>query len=66
MKSRPANSPKLTNSICYAAAHDAGNRSARKAGRSVWSEEDFDAATGEYLRLRLLMGVPPEMLGLEQ
>ncbi len=41
----------LTRDIVYAAAFDAGNRSMRKAGRIVWSEEDFDAAAEAFARL---------------
>ncbi len=37
--------------IVHAAAWDAGNRSARKAGRSVWTEEDYNAAVDEFHRL---------------
>ncbi len=30
--------------IAHAAGRDAGNRSARRAGRTRWSEDDFNAA----------------------
>lgn len=41
----------LNRKLIYAAARDAGNRSMRKAGRSVWSADDFDAAASEFARL---------------
>lgn len=41
----------LNRKVIYAAARDAGNRSMRKAGRSVWSEADFNAAADEFARL---------------
>lgn len=34
----------MTKQIAYAIGRDAGNRSARRAGRKVWNEDDFDAA----------------------
>ena len=37
--------------LARAAATDAGNRSMRKAGRKVWSQDDADAAADEYNRL---------------
>ena len=41
----------ITEPIARAAAQDAGNRSMRKAGRTQWNEEDFNAAAQEYERL---------------
>ncbi len=43
--------------IARAAGLDAGNRSARGAGRGVWAQEDYTAAVAEYLRL-----MPPAAL----
>ncbi len=34
-----------TYKIAHAAGRDAGNRSARRAGRTRWSEDDFNAAS---------------------
>lgn len=34
-----------------AAGWDAGNRSARAAGRDRWDGEDYDAAAAEYWRI---------------
>jgi hypothetical protein len=45
----------LTRDIAYAAAFDAGNRSMRKAGRIVWSEEDF-RRRGRRIRAALAGG----------
>ena len=33
----------LTPDLIYVAGHDAGNRSMRKAGRTAWNEDDWDA-----------------------
>lgn len=41
----------LTRQIAWAAATDAGNRSMRKAGRTSWTEEDFNTAAKEFDRL---------------
>ena len=41
----------LTQDIIYAAGHDAGNRSMRKAGRTAWSEDDLSACVREERRL---------------
>ena len=43
--------PVLTRGLAYAAATDAGNRSMRKAGRSAWNEDDYNAAVTEFTRL---------------
>lgn len=48
----------LTKELIFAAATDAGNRSMRRGGRTVWSEDDFDAACAEAERLRELQGRP--------
>ena len=42
---------KLTATIAYATAQDAGTRSMRAAGRQKWNEDDFNAATAELARL---------------
>lgn len=42
----------LTVDMIRMASMDAGNRSMRKAGRSAWNDDDFDAATAEWERLR--------------
>ena len=41
----------LTRKLAWAAATDAGNRSMRHAGRTVWDEEDFNVAAAEFDRL---------------
>lgn len=41
----------LTQDLARAAATDAGNRSMRKAGRTKWDADDFNAAAQEYDRL---------------
>lgn len=41
----------LCRELAWSAATDAGNRNARKHGRAVWNEEDFDAAGAEFERL---------------
>ena len=41
----------LTQAMCFAAGRDAGNRSMRKAGRTVWAQADYNAACAEYKRL---------------
>ena len=41
----------LTRAMAWAAATDAGDRSARKAGRKVWGNADYRAACLEFLRL---------------
>jgi hypothetical protein len=35
----------MTNALARAIGMDAGNASMRKAGRSVWNEDDFNAAS---------------------
>ncbi len=42
---------KLTRSICYAAASDAGNASMRRGNRVKWNLTDYNAAIKEYNRL---------------
>lgn len=44
----------MTHELAMSAAKDAGNRSMRAAGRSIWSQADADAAYREYDRL-----IPP-------
>lgn len=41
----------LTRDLARAAARDAGNRNMRAAGRTMWSEADWNAACNEYERL---------------
>ncbi len=41
----------LTAKIVNAAAMDAGNRSMRKSGRTVWDDSDYAAAVREFERL---------------
>ncbi len=40
-----------TYKLLMAAARDAGNRHMKAAGRTVWSQEDFDFAAAEFARL---------------
>ncbi len=37
--------------LAHAAATDAGNASMRKAGRTCWNEQDYNAAVAELERL---------------
>lgn len=48
--------PALTLPLCYAAGRDAGNRSMRKAGRTAWNEDDYNAAAEVFARLALHLG----------
>jgi hypothetical protein len=48
---------KMTRSIAYAIGLDAGNASMRAAGRTVWSEDDFNAASAATARALELVGV---------
>jgi hypothetical protein len=41
----------LTHRIAMAAAQDAGDRSMRKAGRTVWAVKDYRAACDEFERI---------------
>lgn len=41
----------LTPALARAAGTDAGNRSMRAAGRTVWNEQDLEAAVRETNRL---------------
>lgn len=41
----------LTRQMAYDAGRDAGNRSMRHAGRSAWSEADWNVAAEEHERL---------------
>lgn len=43
--------PTLTYKLAMAAAQDAGDRSMRAAGRTVWSELDYAAAVRMFTRL---------------
>ena len=42
---------RFTREMAYAAGRDAGNRSMRKAGRTAWSKDDYNAAAAECARL---------------
>lgn len=41
----------ITQSLAYAAGKDEGNRSMRKAGRTAWNRDDYNAAVREFNRL---------------
>ena len=41
----------ITKAIAYAAGRDAGNRSMKAAGRTVWSEDDWNAAAQVTVQL---------------
>jgi hypothetical protein len=41
----------LTKQLAYAAAHDAGNRHMRAAGRTVWAVNDYNVACATFDRL---------------
>ena len=41
----------VTPGLAWAAGRDAGNRSMRAAGRTVWNADDYDAAQETYERL---------------
>jgi hypothetical protein len=43
--------PLLTYESARSAGQDAGNRSARRNGRTVWDTEDYQAAADETVRL---------------
>lgn len=49
----------MTVALARSVGQDAGNKSMRKAGRSVWSAEDFDAACEAMRKALLLIGVCP-------
>ena len=42
---------KLTYEICHAAGTDAGNRNAKKHGRTKWNRDDYNIAANEQNRL---------------
>ena len=42
---------RMTMQIAHAAAMDAGNQHAKTNGRTVWTQEDVDAAADEFERL---------------
>jgi hypothetical protein len=46
-----AHEVRVTRTILWAQATDAGNRSMRAAGRTAWSEEDCNVACEAYLVL---------------
>lgn len=43
--------PELTKELARAAATDAGNRSMRDGGRTVWNADDRNVAFAEFNRL---------------
>jgi hypothetical protein len=47
---------KMTRKIAYAIGLDAGNRSAARAGRSSWNEDDFNAASEATAAALALIG----------
>lgn len=49
----------LTYDLLMAASRDAGNASMRKAGRTAWNEDDFDAACEASDRLWPHLREPP-------
>jgi hypothetical protein len=46
----------LSPAIARAAGRDAGNKSMRLAGRTIWDAEDFDMAADTYERLARIGG----------
>ena len=56
----------VTKEIAYAAMFDAGNRSARAAGRKAWSEDDRDAAAAEFNRLAALIPGDPFFIAYQR
>jgi len=55
----------MTYQLAHAASMDAGNRSMRKAGRSVWSDADYSASVAEFNRLFPLEAQYPWMTRAE-
>lgn len=49
---------KLTYELAMAAGRDAANRNMRKAGRSVWNEDDYNVAIDTYTRLMVPLDTP--------
>ena len=43
--------PEITYSLAMAAGRDAGNRSMREGGRSVWAVKDWNVACETFARL---------------
>lgn len=43
--------PEITYGLAMAAGHDAGNRSMREGGRTVWAVKDWNAACETFERL---------------
>jgi hypothetical protein len=41
----------MTRELAWAAARDAGSRSAREHGRTVWNQDDVDCCAKEFDRL---------------
>lgn len=50
------NKPTLTYPLLMAASRDAGNASMRKAGRTAWNEDDWNAACEVSDRLWPMLG----------
>jgi hypothetical protein len=48
---RPAADPRFAYDVAHAAAWDAANKQMRAAGRTAWSEEDYDYACVMFDRL---------------
>jgi hypothetical protein len=47
----------MTKDIARAIGLDAGNASMRRAGRSQWNEDDFNAASAAYQRAMRLIRI---------
>jgi len=57
--------PTMTYQLAQAASFDAANRSMRAAGRTAWSEEDYNAHVREFDRLWPLESQYPWMTKAE-
>jgi len=53
----PAPATDRITAIAFAAGQDAGNRSAKAAGRDVWAAADYAAACAEYDRVAYTLGL---------
>lgn len=51
MKRKDGRLTVMTYDIAMGAGQDAGNRSMRRAGRTAWSEDDYNVAVEEFNRL---------------
>lgn len=47
---------RMTSQIAYAIGQDAGNKSARNAGRKCWNEDDYNAASQATIEALALVG----------